>query len=214
MYRVSSTTNAEVRLRFYEVVLRDATSEAAKQYSVEAADWIIGADGTGVIKGRMKFCRPTFRAVAKVNKKLALEHFNRSKDAFHPIARKLIEKVTNYYICFIRKAESNTTGLGIGSGLAAMSVQVPCLIYCMDIPNEKCKSNLVSPGSNIYLSVYLKLLQISPKTSSFFAVVVEVVVDAEEAQGSATVLPPQVSLLDANTLAGCWVELPHKPLEE
>ena len=52
-----------------------------------------GTDGTGVLRGRMKFCRPTFRAVARADKALAVEVFTANKDAFHPIARRLIEKV-------------------------------------------------------------------------------------------------------------------------
>jgi leukotriene-A4 hydrolase len=43
--------------------------------------------------GRMKFCRPIFRSVGRVDNKLAKEVFGKSKDAFHPIARRLIEKV-------------------------------------------------------------------------------------------------------------------------
>jgi len=54
--------------------------------------WVVGDDGTGVIKGRMKFCRPIFRLVNKVDKNLAVSVFTKAKDAFHPIARKLIEK--------------------------------------------------------------------------------------------------------------------------
>lgn len=41
----------------------------------------------------MKFCRPIFRAASKVDKDLAVHVFGKAKDEFHPIARKLIEKV-------------------------------------------------------------------------------------------------------------------------
>ncbi|KDQ30245.1 hypothetical protein PLEOSDRAFT_154934 [Pleurotus ostreatus PC15] len=94
LYDLSETTNAEIRLRFYEVVLSDGDGEssAATHFAPEAAKWVVGDDGTGVIKGRMKFCRPVFKAVAKVDKKLAVKTFDGSKTAFHPIARKLIEK--------------------------------------------------------------------------------------------------------------------------
>jgi leukotriene-A4 hydrolase len=44
--------------------------------------------------GRMKFCRPIFRMASQVDKALAQEVFKGSKDAFHPIARRMIEKVS------------------------------------------------------------------------------------------------------------------------
>ena len=62
---------------------------------MEAAKWVVGSDDTGVVKGRMKFCRPTFRAIAKVDKALAIETYTPNKSAFHPIAAKLIEKVSS-----------------------------------------------------------------------------------------------------------------------
>ena len=61
---------------------------------VEAANWVVGKDGSGVIKGQMKFCRPVFRAVRKVDADLAKQVFEPSKYAFHPIARKMIENVS------------------------------------------------------------------------------------------------------------------------
>ncbi|KAK1231374.1 Leucyl aminopeptidase yscIV [Marasmius sp. AFHP31] len=91
LYKLSSTPNAEVRLRFYQLVLKDTTSEAAKKYAPEAANWVIG-DGTGMVVGRMKFCRDTFRAVYDVDKDLAVKAFQKEKNSFHPIARKMIEK--------------------------------------------------------------------------------------------------------------------------
>ncbi len=41
----------------------------------------------------MKFCRPIFRLIYKVDRELAVQKFLKAKDFFHPIARKLIEKV-------------------------------------------------------------------------------------------------------------------------
>jgi hypothetical protein len=43
-----------------------------------------------VVKGRMKFCRPVFKAVHKVDPELSVAVFSKSKSAF-PIARKLTE---------------------------------------------------------------------------------------------------------------------------
>ena len=93
LYDVATSPNAEIRLRFYNFALKDPHSSAALDFVSHALKWVTGRDGTGVIKGRMKFCRPTFRAAVRVNSTLAKEYFVQSKDEFHPIARKLIEKV-------------------------------------------------------------------------------------------------------------------------
>jgi hypothetical protein len=42
----------------------------------------------------MKFCRPIFRSVYLVKPDLAQDVFSKSKEAFHPIARRLIEKAS------------------------------------------------------------------------------------------------------------------------
>ncbi|KAI0757548.1 metalloprotease [Daedaleopsis nitida] len=92
LYALLSTPNAELRWRFYEVALLDPASPAAQTYAPAAAKWVTGTDGTGILRGRMKFCRPTFRAIARADKALAREVFDANKTSFHPIARKLIEK--------------------------------------------------------------------------------------------------------------------------
>jgi leukotriene-A4 hydrolase len=92
LYRVAGTPNAEIRFRFYELSLRDPNS-APKQVAEEAARWVVGDDGTGIIKGRAKFCRPVFRSIARIDRNLAVKYFEKHKAEFHPIARKLIEKV-------------------------------------------------------------------------------------------------------------------------
>jgi len=93
LYRVSTTSNAEIRLRFYGLALKDPSSAAAKNFALHAVNWVIGEDETRVIKGRMKFCRPVFRDVFKINQDLAVHKFLDAKMSFHPIARRLIEKV-------------------------------------------------------------------------------------------------------------------------
>ena len=67
LYAFHDTPNAELRWRFYEVALLDPASPAAQAYAAPAARWVTGTDGTGVLRGRMKFCRPTFRAVARAD---------------------------------------------------------------------------------------------------------------------------------------------------
>jgi leukotriene-A4 hydrolase len=93
LYSFDLSPNAEVRLRFYSVALKDPASEAAHKFAEPAARWVTGRDGTGIVKGRMKYCRPVLRAVARVDSALARRFFDESKGSFHPIARKLIEKV-------------------------------------------------------------------------------------------------------------------------
>jgi len=92
LYGFSTTGNAEIRFRFYEFALLDPSSSAAKEFAKDAALWVTGNDGTGLIKGRGKFSRPVFRSINKVDKDLAVSTFNKSKKAFHPIVRKMIEK--------------------------------------------------------------------------------------------------------------------------
>ena len=113
LYSLAASSNAEIRTRFYAVALTDPKSLAAKSFAPEAAKWVVGDDGTGVVKGRMKFCRPVFKAVHKVDPELSVAVFSKSKSAFHPIARKLIEKVraTIYYFA-ARLSLTVWTGFG------------------------------------------------------------------------------------------------------
>ncbi|KAJ7909530.1 peptidase family M1-domain-containing protein [Mycena leptocephala] len=85
LYGLSSTPNAEIRLRFYVLALSPPASEAAAHFVDEAGE------------GRMKFCRPIFRAVYKVDAKMALDIWAKNKDEFHPIARGLIDKDLGLY---------------------------------------------------------------------------------------------------------------------
>lgn len=112
VYGFASTGNVELRFRFFQLALSDHKSDVAKHYTPTAVNWIVGADGSNVIKGmlslcglkkhqvirsrtgRMKFCRPIFRMASQVDKALTQEVFKESKDAFHPIARRMIEKVS------------------------------------------------------------------------------------------------------------------------
>ena len=94
VYKFKNTFNAELRFRYYGVALSDPSSTAAKTLVIDAAKWLIGEDETGVVKGRMKFCRTVFRGVWRVDKDLAVRSWEKAKKNFHPIARKLIEKVS------------------------------------------------------------------------------------------------------------------------
>ena len=94
LYKFSQTTNSDIRMPFYLVVLKYHTSPAAKQFVQSVLDWVIGK-GSGIIQGRMKHCRPLFRAANKVDRDKTVAAFNSARELFHPIARKFIEEV--YY---------------------------------------------------------------------------------------------------------------------
>ena len=93
LYKVADTSNAEIRFAFYELALRDRDS-VPEHLALDAVRWVVGDDGSGVIKGRAKFCRPVFRSIVKIDKDLAVKYFEKHKAEFHPIARRLIEKVS------------------------------------------------------------------------------------------------------------------------
>lgn len=87
LYQFDSSANAEIRLRWYRIVLPSA---AGKDYAARAAAWLVDKKG---IKGRMKFCRPIFSAVNAVDSELAKSTWGANRQFFHPIARRLIDKV-------------------------------------------------------------------------------------------------------------------------
>ncbi|KAI0685545.1 peptidase family M1-domain-containing protein [Cytidiella melzeri] len=92
LYGLSTTSNVEIRYRFYALALLDTTSDAARLFTPDAIKWVVGEDGTGIIKGRMKFCRPILRAVGGLDKEATVEAYRRNREAFHPIAVKAIDK--------------------------------------------------------------------------------------------------------------------------
>ncbi|KAL5534735.1 hypothetical protein ACEPAG_1199 [Sanghuangporus baumii] len=93
---VRTTSNAEIRFPFYELALLklNAAPLDAKVIAEEAANWVVGEDGTGFVKRRMKFCRPVFRAAYRADPVTTIKTFKEHKTEFHPIARRSIEKVS------------------------------------------------------------------------------------------------------------------------
>lgn len=91
LYGLVNSPNAEIRLRFYQVALLDPKSAKSEQYATAALNWVVGGED-GMVKGRMKFCRPIFRAVFAVNRVMAQTTYQEHKSSFHPIARDLIEQ--------------------------------------------------------------------------------------------------------------------------
>ncbi|KAG8986317.1 hypothetical protein FRB90_004074, partial [Tulasnella sp. 427] len=89
----NTTGNAEIRSRWYGLVLENPDKSFAKEFTEQAAKWIVGSEkGSTGLKGRMKFCRPGFRSIHKVESDLAVKYFEANKQYFHPIAAKLISK--------------------------------------------------------------------------------------------------------------------------
>jgi leukotriene-A4 hydrolase len=65
LYRLFMSPNAELLLRFYQVALLDPKSAKSEHYATVALGWVVGEED-GMVKGRMKFCRPIFRSVFAV----------------------------------------------------------------------------------------------------------------------------------------------------
>ncbi|KAK3191851.1 Leucyl aminopeptidase yscIV [Lecanicillium sp. MT-2017a] len=81
VYDFISSKNAEVKTAYYRIALK-----ANDPTCVYGAAELLGT------VGRMKFVRPLFRALNKVNRELALETFAKNKDFYHPICRGMVEK--------------------------------------------------------------------------------------------------------------------------
>lgn len=113
LYQFSNTPNAEIRLVFYMVAFKDTSSASAKKYAPEALSWVVGTDESGVIKGRMKFCRPIFQETNKIVPTLAVSTWKAHRSEFHPIAQKLIDKVSLHLIFDEAVADACFQDLGL-----------------------------------------------------------------------------------------------------
>lgn len=80
-YNLLASKNAELKSAYYEIALqaKDETSYAGV------------VDLLGRV-GRMKFVRPLFRSLNKVNRELALKTFEENREFYHPICRMMVEK--------------------------------------------------------------------------------------------------------------------------
>ncbi|KAL1897347.1 Leucyl aminopeptidase yscIV [Sporothrix stenoceras] len=80
-YGLVDTQNVEVKSAYYVVALR-AQDKSTYQGT---------ADLLGTV-GRMKFVRPLYRALNKVDRPLALATFEKNRDFYHPICKAMVEK--------------------------------------------------------------------------------------------------------------------------
>lgn len=78
-YRFNGTNNQEIRLRWYSISLKSGC------FCPDAATWVSN-------KGRMKFARPVYRALFKVEPELARKTFRENMEFYHPICRALLSK--------------------------------------------------------------------------------------------------------------------------
>jgi leukotriene-A4 hydrolase len=81
-YAYASSKNVELVSRFYVIALK---AKADRFYKDAAA--LAGR------VGRMKFVRPMYKELLKVDAPLARETFEKNKDFYHPICRNMVEKM-------------------------------------------------------------------------------------------------------------------------
>ncbi|EPS29094.1 hypothetical protein PDE_04043 [Penicillium oxalicum 114-2] len=81
VYGLSKSSNIEVANLYLQV-------------GMKAGDESVVAPTTELLGriGRMKFVRPLFRNLAKINRAVAVETFEKYKDFYHPICRGMVEK--------------------------------------------------------------------------------------------------------------------------
>ncbi|KAF5019154.1 hypothetical protein F66182_8859 [Fusarium sp. NRRL 66182] len=80
-YDFLSSKNVEILAAYYQIALK---AEDSAIYQDVAA--LLGR------VGRMKFVRPLFRGLNKVDRQLALDTFEKNKDFYHPICKGMVEK--------------------------------------------------------------------------------------------------------------------------
>lgn len=81
VYDFIHSQNVEVKAAYFEVSLQ---SKVTSTYSLVAE--LLGQ------VGRMKFVRPLFAALNKVDRPLALDTFEKNKDFYHPICKAMVAK--------------------------------------------------------------------------------------------------------------------------
>lgn len=81
VYDLVSSKNVEIKTAYYLIALK-----AADTTSYEGVASLLGQ------VGRMKFVRPLFRGLNKVDRPLALVTFEKNRDFYHPICKGMVEK--------------------------------------------------------------------------------------------------------------------------
>lgn len=81
VYGLTDSQNVELKSAFYQIAIK------AKDTSSYAG----AAELLGQV-GRMKYVRPLFRGLNKVDRQLALDTFEKHKEFYHPICKGMVEK--------------------------------------------------------------------------------------------------------------------------
>lgn len=81
VYEFISSKNVEVKSAYFEVSLKSKVTSTYQPVS----------DLLGQV-GRMKFVRPLFIALNKVDRPLALSTFEKNRDFYHPICKAMVAK--------------------------------------------------------------------------------------------------------------------------
>lgn len=80
-YDLVSSKNVDLKAAYYHVALA-AKDEACYKGVAELLGHV----------GRMKFVRPLFRGLNKVDRELALETFEKNREFYHPICKAMVAK--------------------------------------------------------------------------------------------------------------------------
>lgn len=80
-YEFLNSNNVELKSAYFAIALRSKVTTA----------YPLVAELLGQV-GRMKFVRPLFRSLNKVDRELALATFAKNKEFYHPICRAMVEK--------------------------------------------------------------------------------------------------------------------------
>jgi leukotriene-A4 hydrolase len=81
VYDIASSQNVELKSAYYQIALK-----ANDRSCLEGVVDLLGK------VGRMKYVRPNFRALNKVDRHLALDTFEKNKDFYHPICKGMVQK--------------------------------------------------------------------------------------------------------------------------
>lgn len=81
VYEFESSQNVELKSAYYIIALR----------AKDTGSYAGVAELLGQV-GRMKFVRPLYRELNKVDRQLALDTFEKNKDFYHPICKGMVEK--------------------------------------------------------------------------------------------------------------------------
>ncbi|KIW38225.1 leukotriene A-4 hydrolase/aminopeptidase [Exophiala oligosperma] len=81
VYKLKDTRNVEVSARYYQIAMA-SRDQSIKEFVVKMLGQV----------GRMKFVRPLYRGLMKLDYERAVETFEKNKDFYHPICRGMVAK--------------------------------------------------------------------------------------------------------------------------